>query len=122
LRLLPLDKVVSSTRVAADAAHVLAGDRGASLISALVILSATGVLNGVILAGPRTYYAMASEGLAFDWLSKLHPRFATPHRALVLQAAWAFALGAAGTYPHLFTPALYPQWSFFALVHAGLTA
>src|SRR5262249_17217530 len=120
LRLLPLDKVVSSTRVAADAAHVLAGDRGASLISALGRLSATGVLNGVILAGPRTYYAMASEGLAFDWLGTLHPKFATPHRALVLQAVWSCALVATGTYRALFTRVIYTEWIFFALMSVGL--
>jgi APA family basic amino acid/polyamine antiporter len=120
LRLLPLAKVVGSTRVAADAAFVLAGDRGATLISALVVLSATGVLNGVILAGPRTYYAMATEGLAFDWLGKLHPRFGTPHRALVLQTIWSCALVATGTYRALFTRVIYTEWIFFALMSVGL--
>jgi APA family basic amino acid/polyamine antiporter len=120
LRLLPLQKVVSSTRVAADAAHVLAGDLGATLISALVILSATGVLNGVILAGPRTYYAMATEGLAFHWLGKLHPRFETPHRALVLQTIWSCALVVTGTYRALFTRVIYTEWIFFALMSVGL--
>src|SRR5215470_9407361 len=120
LRLLPLAKVVGSTRVAADAAFVLAGDRGATLISALVVLSATGVLNGVILAGPRTYYAMATEGLAFDWLGKLHPRFETPHRALVLQTIWSCALVATGTYRALFTRVIYTEWIFFALMSVGL--
>jgi len=38
--------------------------RGRAGISALVIISASGVLNGVIMAGPRTrtYFAMAGEG------------------------------------------------------------
>jgi APA family basic amino acid/polyamine antiporter len=120
LHLLPLEKVVSSQRVAADAAHVMAGDGGATLISALVILSATGVLNGVILAGPRTYYAMATEGLAFRWLGKLHPRFDTPHRALVLQGIWSCALVATGTYRALFTRVIYTEWIFFALMSVGL--
>src|ERR1022692_4332133 len=71
LYLLPISRVTASPRVAADAAQAVAGPRGASLISALVTLSATGVLNGVILAGPRTYYAMAREGLAFRWLGSL---------------------------------------------------
>ena len=82
LYLLPISSVVASTRVAADAAQAVAGPRGASLIAALVILSASGVLNGVILAGPRTYYAMAQEGLAFRWLGSLR-------HAIVLQAIWS---------------------------------
>ena len=120
LYLLPLDKVTSSTRVAADAAFAMAGARGASLISALVILSAVGVLNGVILAGPRTYFAMAADRLAFRWLSQVHPRFRTPGRAIVLQALWSCALVATGTYRDLFTRVIYSEWLFFALMTIGL--
>jgi len=120
LYLLPLDRVVSSTRVAADAARVVAGARGAAAISALVILSAVGVLNGVILAGPRTYFAMAQEGLAFRWLAAIHPRFHTPHRAILVQAAWSSVLVATGTYRALFTRVVYTEWLFFALMTVGL--
>ena len=120
LYILPLDRVVSSTRVAADAAQVLAGARGAAIISALVILSAVGVLNGVILAGPRTYYAMAEEHRAFRWLAAIHPRFRTPHRAILLQAIWSSVLVATGTYRALFTRVVYTEWLFFALLALGL--
>jgi APA family basic amino acid/polyamine antiporter len=120
LYLLPLSKVTSSTRVAADAAFAMAGARGAALISALVVLSAVGVLNGVILAGPRTYFAMAEEGLAFRWLARIHPRFHTPSRAIWIQAAWSCALVATGTYRALFTRVVYTEWLFFALMSFGL--
>jgi len=120
LYLLPLERVTSSSRVAADAAQAMAGPRGAAAISALVILSAVGVLNGVILAGPRTYFAMADEGLGFRWLSRVHPRFHTPHRAIVVQAVWSCVLVATGTYRALFTRVVYTEWLFFALMGAGL--
>ena len=120
LYLLPLSKVTTSTRVAADAAFAVAGNRGASAISALVILSALGVLNGVILAGPRTYFAMAEEGLAFRWLSAIQPRHRTPHRAILVQAIWSCALVATGTYRALFTRVVYTEWLFFALMAFGL--
>lgn len=120
LHILPIAKVVSSTRVAADAAFALAGPRGAAAISALVILSSVGVLNGVILAGPRTYFAMAEEGLAFRWLGREHRRFRTPHLAIVLQALWSCALVATGTYRALFTRVVYTEWIFFALMTLGL--
>ncbi len=113
LYLLPISSVVASTRVAADAAQAVAGPRGASLIAALVILSASGVLNGVILAGPRTYYAMAQEGLAFRWLGSLR-------HAIVLQAIWSCILVATGTYRALFTRVIYTEWLFFALMAIGL--
>ena len=120
LYLLPLDRVVSSTRLAADAAQALAGSRGAAAISALVILSSLGVLNGVILAGPRTYFAMAEEGLAFGWLGRIHARFRTPHRAILVQALWSSVLVATGTYRALFTRVIYTEWLFFAVMTIGL--
>jgi APA family basic amino acid/polyamine antiporter len=120
LYLLPLDQVTASKRVAADAAMAMAGARGAAAISALVILSATGVLNGVILAGPRTYFAMAEEGLAFAWMGKIHPRFHTPSRAIALQAVWSCALVGTMTYGALFKRVVYTEWLFFALMAVGL--
>jgi APA family basic amino acid/polyamine antiporter len=120
LHILPIGKVVGSTRVAADAAFTLAGPRGAAFVSGLVILSGIGVLNGVILAGPRTYYAMAREGLAFRWLGEAHPRFHTPHLAIILQAVWSCVLVATGTYRLLFTRVVYTEWIFFALMTVGL--
>jgi APA family basic amino acid/polyamine antiporter len=120
LYLLPLDQVVRSTRVAADAAQAMAGPRAAAGISALVILSATSVLNGVILAGPRTYFAMAEEGMAFRWLAAVHPARHTPHRAILLQAIWSCVLVATGTYRELFTRVIYTEWLFFALMGVGL--
>ena len=120
LYLLPLARVTASTRVAADAAFAVAGSRGAAVISALVILSAVGVLNGVILAGPRTYFAMAEEGLAFAWLARIHPRYHTPYWAILLQAVWSCALVATGTYRALFTRVVYTEWLFFAMMTVGL--
>jgi APA family basic amino acid/polyamine antiporter len=120
LYLLPLEKVVTSKRVAADAAQAMAGVRGGAIVSALVILSASGVLNGVILAGPRTYFAMADDGMGFAWMRWLHPRFHTPSRTIALQAAWSCVLVATGTYRALYTRVVYTEWLFFALMGVGL--
>jgi APA family basic amino acid/polyamine antiporter len=120
LRVLPLDVVRASTRVAADAADVLLGGGGASLMAALVMVSTFGAVNGILLTGPRVYYSMAEDGLLFRWLGAAHPRFQTPHRALALQAVWASVLALTGTYRALFTRVIYTEWIFFALMAAGL--
>lgn len=120
LYLLPLDRVTHSTRVAADAANALAGSRGAAAISGLVMVSTFGVLNGVILAGPRVYLAIAERYRALAWLGAIHPRFHTPHVALLLQAAWSCVLVATGTYRELFSRVIYTEWIFFALMTVGL--
>jgi APA family basic amino acid/polyamine antiporter len=120
LRVLPLEQLRGSTRVVADFADVVLGGDGARLMAGLVVLSALGAMNGVILAGPRVYLAMARDGLLFRWLGAVHPTFRTPHRALVAQAVWASVLAATGSYRALFTRVVYTEWIFFALMAASL--
>jgi len=120
LRVLPLDAVRASTRVAADAADVLLGGGGASLMAALVMVSTFGAVNGIILVGPRVYYSMARDGLLFRSFAAVHPTFGTPHRAIVLQAIWSSALALTNTYGALFSRVIYTEWIFFAFMAAGL--
>ncbi len=120
LKVLPLAAVRASTRVAADAADALFGSGGAALLSVLVLVSTLGAVNGIILTGPRVYYKMAEDGLLFPWFGTLHPRFGTPHRALILQAVWASVLAWTDSYRALFTRVIYTEWIFFALMAAGL--
>jgi APA family basic amino acid/polyamine antiporter len=120
LRVLPLSTVLHSQHIAADAAAVLAGPRAAALVAILVIVSAFGGLSGTVLAGPRVYYALAREGYAWRALGQAHPRFQTPHIAIVAQGVWACALVATGTYRTLFTRVVYTEFLFFALMAIGL--
>jgi APA family basic amino acid/polyamine antiporter len=120
LAVLPLDAVRSSTRIAADAADALVGRGGASFLAALVIVSSLGGLTGIVLTGPRVYYSMAQDGLAFRWLGAVHPVHRTPANAIIAQAVWASVLAATGAYRQLFTRVIYTEWLFFALMAAGL--
>jgi APA family basic amino acid/polyamine antiporter len=118
--LLRPDQIAASTRVAADAADAMLGHGGAAIMSAVVIVSTFGALNGVILSGPRAYLAMARDGLLVRWAAAIHPRFHTPHRAILMQGVWAVILVSTGTYRDLFTRVVYTEWIFFALMAAGL--
>jgi APA family basic amino acid/polyamine antiporter len=120
LYVLPLDQVAASTRVAADAADVLFGFGGGAMMAGLVMFSTFGAVSGIILAGPRVYYAMARDGLLFAAFGEPHPRFRTPHRAIVLQAAVASVLVLTGTYSELFTRVIYTEWIFFGLLGVAL--
>jgi APA family basic amino acid/polyamine antiporter len=117
---LPIDRVIASSRVAADVATTLLGAPGGAAISGLVMFSVFGAMTGSILAAPRVYFAMARDGLLFQWVNQVHPRFHTPHRAIVLQAIWASALVWTGTYRQLFTRVIFTEWIFFALMAAGI--
>ena len=122
LFVLPVDAVAASTRVAADAADAVLGGGGAAFMSGLVMFSTIGALAGIVLSGPRVYFSMAGDHRWFAWLGAVHPRFRTPHRAILLQAAWASILVLTGTYRALFTRVVYTEWIFFALLAVGLMA
>ena len=64
---LPLQSVMTSTRVAADTFDALIGAGAAGVISALVMFSSFGALNGIVLVGPRVYYQMSKDGLWFKF-------------------------------------------------------
>ena len=120
LRILPIDKVMTSERVAADVFELLLGAGAAGVISAVVMFSSFGALNGIVLVGPRVYYQMAQDGLWFRFKGHLHPRFQTPDRAIIVQAIWASVLVMTGTYRDLFRRVIYTEWIFFALLALGV--
>jgi len=120
LHVLPLGVVQTSRHVAADAADVVLGGGGASLMAALVMVSTFGAVNGIILVGPRVYYSMAQDGLLFRWLGAVHPSFGTPARAIAIQAIGASILALTNTYTALVSRVIYTEWIFFAIMAAGL--
>jgi len=120
LYVLPLHTVATSTRIAADAADAVLGRGGGTFMSGLVMFSTFGALSGIVLSGPRVYWAMARDGLAFAWLARTHERYRTPHIAIIAQAVWACVLVATGTYRVLFTRVVYTEWIFFGLMALGL--
>lgn len=120
LKVLPLEAVRSSTRIAADAADIVVGRGGGSIMAALVMMSSAGALTGIVLTGPRVYYSMAVDGQAPAWLKHVHPVHRTPSHAIAAQAVWCSVLAATGAYRQLFTRVIYTEWLFFALMAAGL--
>ena len=120
LYVLPMETVASSDRVAADAADAVFGRGGGAAMSALVVFSTFGALSGIVLAGPRVYFAMARDGLLFKWFGVVHQEYGTPHRAILLQAIWASVLALTGTYRSLFTRVIYTEWIFFGMMALGL--
>jgi basic amino acid/polyamine antiporter, APA family len=120
LHVMPLADVAASSRIATDAIERVFGITAGGAIALLVIISALGALNGIILAGPRVYYAMAEDGLALRFLAAIDQHRKTPHWAIVAQAIWSSVLIATNSYRELFTRVVYTEWLFFALLAAGL--
>jgi APA family basic amino acid/polyamine antiporter len=95
--------LVQDNRVAAAVAEKIFGSLGAQLIAVAIMISTFGCDNGLILAAPRVYYAMAKDGLFFRGAGKLHPKYKTPVNSLILQGVWSSVLTLSGTYSALLT-------------------
>jgi APA family basic amino acid/polyamine antiporter len=122
LLVLPFDRVLASTHIAFDATLATAGPSAASAISVLVIVSSFGAMSGIILAGPRVYYAMAEDGLLFKWMGAVHPHHRTPYLAILMQAIWSSVLVLTGTYGVIVSRVIYTEWIFFAALALGTMA
>lgn len=107
LSALPVSELAGQVRVAETTATALFGPTGARLISAAVIVSIFGALNGAIFVAPRVYFAMARDGLFFQTIGRVHPRFGTPAMAIVAQAGWAGLLALTGSFEQLFTYVMF---------------
>lgn len=94
----PVEKMRGAIRVSELATTALFGRQTSAWITAIITVSILGSLNVTVMIGPRIYYAMAKDGLFFQRLTRVHPRFSTPANAIVLQALWSCLLILAGTF------------------------
>jgi len=83
---------MKNTAVAIEFGGRLLPAIGTVLLSAVVMCSVFGALNGNILVGPRVLFAMGEDQLAPRVLSRVHPRFHTPVVAIVVLTAWSMLL------------------------------
>ncbi len=117
---LPLRAIAASRLVAADAASVFMGPAGGGIVSAAVLVSTFGTVNGMVLSGPRVTYAMARDGVFFNRLADVHPRFRTPHVSILVQAVWACLLTLSGRFDQLFTYVIFAAWIFYGLTASAV--
>ena len=86
LSVLDVQGIAHSKLVAAEVAQRLIGPVGVVFVSVTVMLSTFGTLNGSILTSPRIFFAMADDRLLFSAFGRVHPRYRSPSRAIVLSA------------------------------------
>ncbi len=120
LRALPIPEMVGEVRIAEKATSALFGASSGAVISAAVLVSIFGSLNGSILTGPRVYYAMARDGLFFRAAGGVHPRRRTPGFAIALQAGWASLLTLSGSFEQIFTFAMFMAVLFWIAAAAAV--
>ena len=120
LRAVPLPALAEHQRVAAKAMEIMAGPRGATFVSVLILCSIFGALNGNFLGGPRAYFAMARDGVFFPSVGSVHPRFETPALAILIQGVWSIVLAVSGTFEQLYAYVIFTGWVFYGAVTLGV--
>jgi amino acid transporter len=83
---------MKDTPVATQFSLRLLGAVGGVVMSAAIMTSVFGALNGNLLVGPRVLYAMGEDRMAPRALGAVHPRYHTPALAIVVMAAWSSLL------------------------------
>jgi APA family basic amino acid/polyamine antiporter len=104
-----------SERVAADAIATVFGPIAGGIVSGLILVSIFSALNGLVLTAPRMYFAMARDGMFFERLAVVHPKFGTPAFAILCLTIWGALLAASGTFEQLLTYAVFTGWIFYGL-------
>jgi APA family basic amino acid/polyamine antiporter len=82
-----LPELAQSQKPLADAGTRFLGAAGGAVISAGAIISITGNLNILVLSGSRVPFAMAEQHQLPSFIGRVHPRFFTPHVAIICSTA-----------------------------------
>ena len=104
-----------SDLVVSDAASVFLGNKGAAIVTLIILISLIGANNGQVLTSARINYAMAKDKLFFYQASQIHPRFKSPANALIIQCVWASLLTFTGTFNQLITYIIFASWIFYGM-------
>ena len=85
-------------RPLATAAQFMFGAAGAAILSAGVLVSCYGYLSANVLGFPRILFALAEHGDLPPVMARVHPRFRTPHVAILVFAGLLYAFSLAGSF------------------------
>jgi basic amino acid/polyamine antiporter, APA family len=101
-------------RVATSAMSVVFGDYAAIIMAIFIMISTFGCNHGLVMAGPRVYYAMAKDGLFFRKVAEINKK-GVPGFAIVVQGIWSVLLCLSGTYGNLLDYVIFAVLLFFTL-------
>ena len=96
-KVLPLDQIKTligeeNFYLGTEVALQLLGSAGGVVVIIGMVISQLGSINGMVIAFPRTYYAMAAEGHFFKCFARLHPKYKVPYAPIIVQGVLSVAL------------------------------
>ncbi len=118
-----LDQIKSAPEdiVAVALMQNITGVIGKIIISIIILISACGSANGLIMTGARVYYQMAKDKLLFRRLAIINRKTKVPVNSLILQCIWScvFILFC-GNYSELLDYVIYAALIFYVLTAIGI--
>ena len=106
-------------RVATSAMSVVFGDYAAIIMAIFIMISTFGCNHGLIMAGPRVYYAMAKDGLFFRKVGEINKQ-GVPGFSIIVQGIWSVLLCLSGTYGNLLDYVIFAVLLFFSITILAL--
>jgi len=123
LKVLPVHQLASLDEnqiAAAEMSKRIFGNSGNFLISLLILISALGSLNGIVITYSRMYFKMAMDGSFFAKAAAVHERYETPHVALLMAMFMSCLLVFSGSFDSLTDMIVFAGFLFYALLAYGL--
>lgn len=117
----PASELAKVTSPAALVATKIFGPIGGKLISAGILISVFGTLNGYLLTGPRIPYALTKDGLipGSKILSKVN-KGSSPYNAIWLVAILSCIYALTGQFNLLSDLTIFAVWVFYVLTFIGV--
>lgn len=118
----PLSAIQNAPReiVAAVTMSTMFGEIGRKIIAVIIMISAFGCANGMIMAGARVYYKMAKDRLFFRNLAVINRKTKVPVNSLWFQCAWICALIVWGNYTQLLDFVIFASLIFYIITMVGI--
>jgi APA family basic amino acid/polyamine antiporter len=115
-----LTDIAKHETIAYDAAIQLFSPAAAVWLSAMIAVSCFGAMASCVLSGGRVYYAMAKDGIFFQRMAEIHPKWHTPAFSLIGQGVWAAILTVTGRYDQLYTYVMFMMVLSYTLTVVGV--
>ncbi len=122
LGVLPVDLIQNAPEdiVGAQLMSYIFGAIGKDVMALIIMISAFGCANGMILAGSRVYYKMAKDRAFFRPLAVINRKTKVPVNSLWAQCGWISLLILWGNYTQLLDFVIYASLIFYLITTAGL--
>ncbi len=84
--------IAASEQVGLTSAEALFGKGLKMAFSAFVLWVLVGSVSAMMFGAPRLFYAMAKDGLFYESLAELHPKYGTPWKSVLVMGVYASLL------------------------------